>query len=149
MTQELWTVTLLKLAERYPITTRSGVDEQCLADAEADIGKLPADVRWFYRTTNGLRYEWFNVLPVEQKNDIKHTWDGIKRANNVSTSKFQGFTPELLKRFLIVAEIGGGYCACICRDDGSLWFEDADGIHQTDLTFAEFLETTLREVAEL
>jgi hypothetical protein len=113
------------------------------------ISDLPSDFLSFYRVTNGLRSEWFNMLPLHSPSDLKNTWNSLNRANNPSTTRFFGADDELMKRFFIFAEIGGGYCASIDRNDGSIWYEDEEGIHQTDLNLKEFIETTLREVAEL
>lgn len=138
-----------QLGGMCPFKIREGVSEAALSSIEGVVGELPKDLHFFYKVTNGLRYEWFNLLPLEDPTSIKETWDGLKRANNLETTKFFGRNPELLKRFLIFAEISGGHCACVDRQDGSIWFQDAEGIHQTNLTLSEFLETTLREVAEL
>jgi len=149
MTQDDWTDKLEELIHRYPIKVREGIDETILSEAEGAVGELPNDLRSLYKVTNGLRYEWFNFLPIERRTDITETWDGMKRANNKQTTKFFGGSKDLLDRFIIIAEIGAGYCACINRHDGSIWFQDTDRMHQTNLTLSEFLETTLREVAEL
>lgn len=149
MTETDWVNKLAELGQRYRFKRRDGVSENRLLDIEREIGALPSDLRSLYKVTNGIRYEWFNILPIEQQENISETWDGFKRANNLTTSKFLNRSKELFDRFLIIAQMSGGHCACIDRRDCSLWFQDADGIHQTSMTLAEFVETTMREVAEL
>ena len=113
------------------------------------VRSLPEEFVSFYRTANGLQSVWFNILPVFSKESPKSTWDSLSRANNPKTTRFFNGDPELLKRFIVFAEIGGGYCACIERDTGSIWFEDDDGIHETDMSLREFIEVTLAEVTDL
>ncbi len=149
MTADDWKKKLDELGHRYSFKIREGIDEASLLEAEGVVGRLPDDLRSFYLVTNGLRYEWFNILPIEQRTNINETWDGLKRANNKLTTRFLGRSDELLRKFLIFAEIGGGHCACISRKDSFIWFQDADGIHETELTLPELLESSLREVAEL
>src|SRR3954462_1666112 len=134
---------------RFPLKVRKGVDRSTITEVEREVGDLPEDLRSFYQVANGLRYEWFNFLPIELQTDIKDTWDGLKRANSKQTRKCWRGSDEDLRRFLVIAEIGGGHCACLDRSNGSIWFQDEEGLHQTDLTLAEFVETSLREVAEL
>jgi hypothetical protein len=149
MTRENWIEKLGSLAHRYPIKIRSGLDDLTLLEAERAIGNLPDDIKSFYQATNGLRYEWLNLFPIEMQNDIADTWDGLRRANDKEKTKFLSGDESLLSQFLVIAEIGGGYCACVDRKDGSIWIEDREGMHQTTLTLLEFIETTVREVSEL
>jgi hypothetical protein len=110
---------------------------------------FPDDFGTLSEVTNGLRSDWFHLLPFHSPDDVKDTWDSLNRANDPTTTRFLGRDDELMKRFFIFAEIGGSHCACIDRKDGSIWFEDDEGLHQTDMDLREFVETTLREVAEL
>jgi hypothetical protein len=113
------------------------------------IGALPADLESLYLESNGLRSEWFAVLPIEVEDDPKRTWDGLCRANKRDTTRFLKWDPELLLRFIVFCEIGGGRCAVISRDDESIWYEEDEGLFKTTLDLHGFVETTLREVAEL
>ena len=149
MTAEEWKVKLNELGHIYCFKIREGINEADLLGLEEIVGTLPSELRLFYKITNGLRFEWFNILPIEQQADIKGRWDGLKRANSVKTTKFLGRSEDLLRKLFIFAEIGGGHCACFDRQTDSIWFQDADGIHETDFTFPEFLESPLREAAEL
>ena len=149
MTQEEWIDFVEKLVRQYPVRLRQGVTDSDLADAQQATGEFPEDLHTFYRVTNGLLCEWFNLLPIERDSEVKGTWDGLRRANDASKTKFFTASKDLLDRFLIFADIGGGHCACFDRQDDSIWVQDSDGLHQTDLTLSEFIETTAREVAEL
>lgn len=52
-----------------------------------------------------------------------------------------GGDPDLLRRFLVFADIGSGFAA-LDRSDGSIWFQEVgDDLFQTDLSFWEFVET--------
>jgi hypothetical protein len=56
-----------------------------------------------------------------------------------------GGDPDLLRRFLVFADIGNGFAA-IDRGDGSIWYEEAsdEEIRQTDLNLREFVEVMVR-----
>ena len=101
MNEKDWTELLAKVALEVPIRCRGPVAEDALAKAELSVGTLPSDLRSMYRVTNGLRYEWFNIFPIEQKVEIKETWDGLLRANDKKRTKFLGGGEELLSRFLV------------------------------------------------
>jgi len=110
---------------------------------------LPAGFASLYGVTNGLQSEWFNLVPFYSPDDVKNTWDSLSRANDPRNTRFLGGDEALMGRFFVFAEIGAGCCACIERNDGSIWFEDDESLHQTDLDIGDFIEATLREVAEL
>jgi len=112
------------------------------------LGPVPNDLVEFFSLTNGLVHEWFRVLPLEDATNPKRTWDSIERANDPSTTRFLDGDRDLLERFLVFAEIGGGNCAMIDRTDMSIWYEE-DDLHQTDMTLVEFLEVEFREVRDL
>ncbi len=101
----------------------------------------------FFRYTNGLEKEWFKVFPLEDKTNVKRTWDSIQRANDHLKSSFLSDHRELFERFLVFASIGGGNCALIDRTDGTLWYQD-QGLHQTDMSLIDFIEIELKEVSE-
>lgn len=117
---------------------------------EALITKLGLNTAFleFYLLTNGLAYEWFRVLSIEDPSNIKRTWDSIQKANDLSKSKFE-LDEEFLNRFVVFAEIGAGKCAVFDKTDGSIWYEENDDLQRTDLDLETFLETCLKEVEEL
>jgi hypothetical protein len=126
----------------YEIPVSSGL----LDDLKKELSYLPTDLENFYKITNGLKCDWFEILPIENPERVNKTWDGIKRANNVKTTKFLNADPNLLNQFLIFADIGALKCAAYSKKDSSIWYEDKEQLHQTDLNLEGFIETMLTEV---
>ena len=116
----------------------------------ANIGGLGlgSDFIKFYLVTNGLSCEWFRILPIEDPNNIKNTWDGLKKANDLNKTKFE-VDECFLDRFVVFAEIGGGQCAVFDKLDGSIWYEEEEEFVKTDLTLKSLIEICLKEVKEL
>jgi hypothetical protein len=127
---------------RTPLSVEE-IDRQ-LAALKVEI----SDLREFYLLTNGLDKEWFQIFPLVDAANIKKTWESLSRANTLGETPYLRNHPELLERFLVFASISGGNCAVLDRTDQSIWFQE-DGLHQTDFSLYEFIETELREVAEL
>lgn len=107
-----------------------------------------ADLREFYSVTNGLEKDWFQMFPLTDTANIKKTWNSLSRANTPGQTLYLRDHPELLERFLVLASISGGNCALLDRTDLSIWFQ-AGGLHQTNLSLYEFIETEFREVEEV
>lgn len=141
MTVEEWKQQLETWRESFEFKIRPPVDTGSLFLAFPEF-------KSFYEVTNGIRSEIFNVFPTYSNYDIKNTWDSLERVNNPKTTRFLNNDNDLLGRFFIFAEVGGGHCACVDRDDGSIWYEDNEGIHQTDLDLRQFIEASLLEDAE-
>lgn len=139
---------LEKLLADYGVKKIRPISKPGVSTALGELGSVPNELKELYQITNGLSYGWFRVFPIEDKSNIKRTWDSIQKANNPQTSKYLDGNDELLGRFLAFCEIGGGNVAVIDRNDFSIWFEE-DELHQTDLSLYEFIETTFREVKEL
>ena len=115
---------------------------------EDEVGSIPEDFRMLYSATNGLRAETFSVLPFYEENDPKKTWDSIERANDIARSRFLERDPELFARFLIFADIGGNRAAAYDKSDWSIWFENDEGLSQTDLSLTDFIQLLLEELAD-
>ncbi len=103
----------------------------------------------FYTYCNGLSLAWFNILPIENPNDIKRTWAGIERANDANKTPYLEGDPRLLSQFVVFAELDAGKCAVISRIDSSIWYEEDDELCQTSLDLPTFCETCLKEATEL
>ncbi len=114
----------------------------------ANLG-LGSDFEEFYSVVNGLFLEWFTVLPIYDPSSPKTTWDSLQRANDPEHSKYQIDDAEFLHRFTIFAEMGAGAFAACEKSTGTIWYEEDGDLHQTDLCLSGFIETCLREVAEL
>jgi hypothetical protein len=144
-----WERTLADWSQRYGCKIRKPVQPEILDALQEKIGLFPDGLASFYILCNGLSLSCFNVLPIEDPNNIKHTWAGIERANSSETTPFLEGDPSLLAQFVVFAELDAGKCAAISRQDGSIWYEEADGLNQTSLDLGGFIETCLREVTEL
>jgi hypothetical protein len=125
------------------------IPEPLLTQVLTSLNVHDSELTDLYRATNGLVLEWFRVLPIEDDQNLKKTWDGLRRANDPSTSPYLNANADLLKRFLVFATLGGGKVAVLDRQDNSIWYEENEELYQTDLDFEGFLETMFREVAEL
>lgn len=113
------------------------------------VGPLPDDLHSLYLLTNGLSYEWFEIIPIEDPSNIKHTWNGLAKANVPTPDNFFGQMPELTTRFLAFARLDAGRNAFFDRVGGSIWFEEDEEIHQTNLSLCDFVDVVIREVDEL
>jgi hypothetical protein len=109
--------------------------------AEDAVGPMPDELRNLYLVSNGLQCRSFAIYPVFAERDLKRTWSSLQRANAEDTAEALGGNEDLLRRFLVFADIGKGY-AMFDRNDGTIWFEEMpnDVAHQTDLQFREFIE---------
>jgi len=107
------------------------------------------DLCAFYKHCNGISYEWFSILPLEDSSHIKTTWDSINVANNPSKTRFLDGDRELLHHFLVFAELDANRCAVMDKKEGSIWYEENGELHQTNLSLEEFIDSVLKEVNEL
>ena len=111
----------------------------------SELPQIPERLVDFYRCCNGLSYRWFTVLPLEDPNNIKRTWDSLQRANDPRYSVFLGGNRELLQRFLVFARLNAETCAVIDRLDYSIWYEEKGELFQTKMTLEESITTFLQE----
>jgi hypothetical protein len=142
-----WNRLLVDWQEKYDCKTYKSVKPEVVRRAEVEL-KMSGELVSFYQSCNGLVLEWFTVLPIEDPTDIKHTWDGLTRANDPRKSRFID-DEEFLKRFLIFAALDAGRCAVIDRNDNSIWYEEGDLFHRFTSDLAAFIEIALKEVTEL
>lgn len=143
-----WRSHVERWKSEYGCKVRPPVDKVTLDAVEVQLGcRLPRDLRELYTVSNGLRYDWFAVLPIEDPRAVKQTWDGLLRANRPANSRFLRGQSALFERFVVFAEIGGERCALFSRVDGTLWFEEVDEFSQTDLSFQEFIDKCLGDAA--
>mgnify|MGYP003575851395 CR=1 FL=1 len=143
MTRDDWRRQIADWQGQFDLRTRPPIP--VASRMEGVLSELADDFVSLYAISNGLRSEGFQLLPMYSPEDPKGTWDSLERANEIASTRFLHADPVLLERFFIFAEIGGGCCACILREDGGIWFEDDEGIHQTDLDLRGFVETMLWE----
>jgi hypothetical protein len=143
-----WADILKKFEAKYRCKILEPVNAKCLDAAQHQLGPLPQDLLNLYVHCNGLRREWLNIFPIEDRCRIKITWDSLQRNNDINKTVYLGRDKELLSRFLVFATIGGGECAVIDRTDGSIWYEEAGNICRTELSLADFIDISLQEVTE-
>lgn len=117
-----------------------------LADAELVLGELPSKLKDMLSYSNGLVCRSFRVLSAFDQENPKKTWDSLQRANDVEKTRALGGDRDLLARFLVFADIGGGF-AFWDRTDCSIWFEElgSNDLRQTDLSFEAFVEGMVRD----
>lgn len=96
------------------------------------------NIKDFFMQTNGMYYGEFRILPLFDANNPKTTWDNIERANDIKTTKFR-VDEEILKDFVIFAELAGLTCAMVSKSDGKIWYEDSEGFHSTKLSLEDFI----------
>jgi hypothetical protein len=140
-----------KIQAWYAITqlrTFPPVSEALLENARARVKNLPIDLEGLYKATNGLSAGPFKILPVEDRTDLKRTWDSLQRANEPHATRFLSRSPQLLDQFIVFADIGMGRAAAYDRGDGSIWYEEDAQLRQTDLSLDDFVQATLRDIAE-
>ena len=140
---------LVDWTKQFEFKKRKAVASKVIEKYMGDTNYILIDLKDLYAITNGLTYEWFDLLPIENLKDIKNTWNSLQRANNITKTNFFERDEGLLNQFYIIASIGGGNCACINKNDSTIWFEDDEGIHQTDMSLIEFIETCLKGVKNL
>jgi hypothetical protein len=138
---------------RYGCEVCPPASEDLIEKIKQRIGPIPPELIYFYKQTNGMISGWFELLPIENPDDIKRTWDGILRTNDPLKTKFLDRDEEMLRRFLVFASIGGRECAVIDRADNTIWYEEQDKegytLNQLDLSLHDFIDTCLREVQDL
>ena len=147
MTQD-WKRLVERWTSVYGCRTLPGVPSDEWGSVLAGGRPLPATLQPLYEISNGLRGEGLILLPVARPTDLKRTWDSIQRANDPEHSRFLQWDLGLLEQFLVVADIGGESCAAVARIDGSFWYEDDEGFHQTTLSLEEFIERALMDAAK-
>jgi len=140
---------LILWKETYHCTLELPIEKMDIEKLNQAIGPLPSDLVEFYCITNGLTCDYFKIFPIEDPKNIKKTWDGIKRNNEIETTKFLQSNAELLQKFLVFAEIGAEKCAVYNKNDFTIWYEDAGKLNQTDLSLREFINLMLLEVYSL
>jgi len=138
-----WIALLQSWTSQYGCRLLPPVAPALLSEIERTLGPFPMDLRDFYAASNGLNADSLRILPIEFQDDMKRTWDGLKRANDPNKTRFLGQDPGLLKRFLVFAVLPGQCAVALDRDDGSIWYEEGDELNQTDLGLAEFIGTSL------
>jgi len=143
-----WTTFVRLMVDQYSINTRRVAAPELVEAAAMELRFATLDIYGLYALTNGLSLDPVEVFPVEDPNDVRHTWRGVRRVNDPNSTSYLGGDQELLNRFFVFAHIGGGCCAAIDREDGSLWYEEAGEFHQTTLSTAEFIEACLKEASE-
>ncbi len=138
------------LRAKYGFSTKKPLSDDILTSRLKSLGVESLDGIEFYRNTNGMTYEWFEVFPLYDKQNLKNTWNSLERINDPEHSSYlKGYPSEVRSRFLVFASIGGDGCALIDRNDSSIWFEENEELHQTDLSLMEFIEMMCKEVSEL
>ena len=118
--------------------------EELIAGAEMSLGPLPVLLRDLLQQTNGLVCRSFCLYPVFDPSRPKKTWESIQRVNDPRTTRALAADADLLKRFLVFADIGNGFAA-MDRNDGTIWFEEESGssFDQIDLDLREFVEVMI------
>jgi len=134
--------------QRSLLLSREPVKKEDIDKLEKKCGKLPKELENLYYLTNGAEGENFRILPLFRKDDPKKTWDSLERANDINSTKFR-IGEDLLSRFLVFGEIGGLNCVMYDRHDQSIWYEDEEGYHKTDLSLKEFIEGLVSEEADV
>ena len=142
-----WKEKISQWKSLYEVKTLNPVSLEKIQTVLEELNlELPV-LREFYGISNGLMLEWFKILPIENPDDIKRTWDSVTRANDPEHSRF-GVDEQFLARFFVFADMGGNTCAAIDRQDGTIWYEENDELQQTDLSLADFIELSLKETQE-
>jgi len=118
---------------------------ESLVEVEKTVGQLPDELRDLLRRSNGLVCRSFRLYSAFDREKPKKTWESLQRANDPAKTHALGGDRELLGRFLVFADIGGGH-ALFERSSGSIWFEEPpdDQVRQTDLGLREFVETLVQ-----
>ena len=140
---------LLEKLKALGVITYPGLDIAQIEAQESLLGAFPKQLKQLYVASNGIDLEWFKIYPVENRRDIKRTWNSISRANNPEKSKYLHGETEFLSRFLIFAELSGPDFAVIDRNDSSLWYSKDEKLNQLDIDLFSFIETVVEEVRNL
>jgi hypothetical protein len=135
--------------ETYHCRTAAPLGPPRVVAVLSELRALDTDLLPLYRACNGIRAEWFEVLPIEDPTNLKQTWDGLLRANDISKTRFLSRDPHLLSKFVVFASHDAGQCSVIDRSDNSVWFEENGELHLLSVGLLPFIETCLREVVEL
>ena len=133
-----------ELSDYQDVELGPPASEDLIVRAEASIGPLPeASSRGFLLQSNGLVCRSFCMYPVFDP-ARREAWESIQRANDPGATRALAADAELLKRFLVFADIGDGFSA-IDRSDGTIWFEEGGGesFDQVDLAFREFIKVMI------
>ena len=133
---------------KYHIRTRRSVELPQIRTTLSSLRSANQDLEALYLVTNGLSLEWFEIFPIRDARDPKHTWQDIVRVNDAESTLFLGKCVELLDRFMVIGSVGAGKAAAIDRGDNSIWYEEGEELSQIHLPLVEFIETCLREVTE-
>jgi len=121
---------------------------EAVGNAEKNLRCPNHDLWGLYAASNGVTHGWLSVLPIEDSRDLRRTWDGLLRANDPAHTKFLDRNRNLLERFLVFAQLDGLNCAVIDRTDSSIWYQDDEGLHRTDMSIDEFVDACLREMSD-
>lgn len=135
--------------KQYGCSLGNPVEANILNEAVSELGLFPIELLELYQYCNGLTFRWFKVLPIEDKQNTKQNWDGLRRTNDPRKTEYLGKNQELLQRFLIFADLSARTCAAIDRVDGSIWYEEDGELHQTDFSILEFIDTCSKEAKEI
>ena len=131
--------------KNYNCKTLPPVPKDVLENLEKQIGYIPKDLKDFYKVTNGLFCENFYILPIEDYQNIKKTWESINRANNQEMTPYLNANPDLLKKFIIFSDIGFLQACAFNRENNSIWFEEDGELYETNLNLGQFIEGMLAE----
>lgn len=140
-----WNKFVSSLRDSFQIHARKPLSSEMVIEAFRTLDASSCGINGLYLACNGFTGEWLNLLPIENPRDVTRTWNGLRLANDPMKSRYLNKHIELLPRFLIFADIGNGCAAAIDRNDGSVWYEEDNELHQTDLSLPDFLVTCLRE----
>ena len=143
----MWKEIVKRLKGKYGVELEPPLDEDNIRSVVEglELGKEFVD---FYIVTNGLSLGWFRVLPIQDRSRTKKTWDSLQRANDPKTTKYD-LDEQFLERFTAFADIGARECAVYDKTDGTIWYEEGQEYHQTNLSLEGFIELCLKEATEL
>ncbi len=136
---------LLKLKRKYGLHFFEPAPQEKIIEFEKKHGKLPEDLKRFYKVTNGFEYENFTIFPLLNKDNLKRTWDSLEKANAPKSTKFKIPAEDFLSKFLIFGSLEGMDMMLYDKEDSSLWYEDQEGYHKTNLTLIKFIEGMISE----
>jgi hypothetical protein len=134
---------LNNLCTYYNVKKRISLSKEQLENSNI-FKALSADFQNFYKITNGLESENLSILPFQDNANLKHTWDSIEKANNLTETKYS-LPANLFKDFIIFGQLEGLNAVMLNKEDHSIWYEDANGYQQTDLNLKGFIVGILGE----
>jgi len=108
------------------------------------IGTEHIDFINFYSLTNGLSLQWLTILPNSEVPAAPFIT--LREANDVTRTPYLGANDDLLSRFAVFADIGGGSVAAVEKSNGIIWHEEDGELVQTTLDLESFILTCLREM---